>query len=296
MIKSSNFMVCLMIFASIFLFGCSTSQSKGIKNSQHNTKIADKSAVAPSDNLFDSDDLKNVKTFGIITAMEEEILDLKNMIEIEEIIESAKLQFYVGKFDSDKKIILVKSGIGKVNMASCAQHLIDKFNIDVLINIGVGGAINDKLKVGDLVVAKDLVQYDFDLSAFKYQIGFIPEADKVFFDSDKKILELAEKFNSEQEKNADDKNNIYFGRIASGDRFVCDQKDKDFIRKNFDADCVEMEGASAAQVAFLNNVPFAVIRAISDGANSNAVESYNQSVDSVTKNYLKLIEYVVKNY
>lgn len=237
-----------------------------------------------------------MKVFGIITAMEEEISDLKNMIEIEEIIESTKIKFYIGKFDFDKKIILVKSGIGKVNMASCAQHLIGEFSVDVLINIGVGGAINHKLKIGDLVIAKDLVQYDFDLSAFKYPIGFIPDVEKKFFESDKKILELAEKFCSEQEKNTDNKNNIYFGRIASGDRFVCDPKDKEFIRKNFDADCVEMEGAAAAQVAFLNNIPFVVIRVISDSANSNAVESYNQSVDSVTKNYLKLIEYVIKNY
>lgn len=237
-----------------------------------------------------------MKVFGIITAMEEEISDLKNMVEIEQIIESAKIKFYIGKFDSDKKIILVKSGIGKVNMASCAQHLIDKFDVDVLINLGVGGAINNKLKIGDLVIAKDLVQYDFDLSAFKYQIGFIPDIEKKFFDADKKILELAEKFCSEQEKNMDNENNIYFGRIASGDKFICDQKDKEFIRKNFDADCVEMEGAAAAQVAFLNNIPFAAIRVISDSANSNAVKSYNQFVDSVTKNYLKLIEYVIKNY
>lgn len=237
-----------------------------------------------------------MKVFGIITAMEEEISDLKNMVEIAEIIESTKIKFYVGKFDSDKKIILVKSGIGKVNMASCAQCLIDKFNVDVLINIGVCGAINDELKVGDLVVAKDLVQYDFDLSAFKHPIGFIPDVEKKFFESDKKILELAETFCSEQEKNMYNENNIYFGRIASGDRFICDPKDKEFIKKNFDADCVEMEGAAAAQVAFLNNIPFAVIRVISDGANSNAVESYNQSVDLVTKNYLKLIEYVIKNH
>ena len=237
-----------------------------------------------------------MKIFGIITAMEEEISDLKNMIDVEEIVESAKIKFYVGKIDFDKKIILVKSGIGKVNMAACAQHLIDKFNIDVLINIGVGGAIKDKLTVGDLVIAKDLVQYDFDLSAFKHPTGFIPDIEKKFFDADKRILELAKKFYSEQEKNTDNKNNMYFGRIASGDRFVCDQKDKDFIKKKFDADCVEMEGASAAQVGFLNNIPFAVIRVISDSANSNAVANYNQSVDLVTKNYLKLIEYVIKNY
>lgn len=237
-----------------------------------------------------------MKSFGIITAMEEEIIGLKNMIEIEKIIESIKTKFYVGKFDFDKKIILVKSGIGKVNMALCAQHLIDKFNVDILVNIGVGGAINNKLKVGDLVVAKNLLQYDFDLSAFKYSMGFIPDIEKKFFDADKKILELAKKFCSEREKNMDNENNIYFGRIASGDRFVCGQEDKEFIKKNFNADCVEMEGAAVAQVGFLNNIPFAVIRVISDDANSNAVAIYNQSVDAVIKNYLKLIEYVIKNY
>lgn len=242
-----------------------------------------------------------MKTFGIIAAMDEEIVDLKNMLELDKIVDKPKLKFYIGSLFENQKIILVKSGIGKVNAAACTQSLIDLFNVEYIINVGVSGAVSNNLKIGDLIVANDLVQYDFDLSAFDKQIGFIPDLEQRFFESDKKLLNLINDFCLVAGKNSDDnnyekKNKIYFGRIASGDKFVCNPSDKNFIRNNFGADCVEMEGAAIAQVAFINKIPFVVIRVISDGADQNAVKFYDESVDSVTNNYLDIVKHILKSY
>lgn len=247
-----------------------------------------------------------IKIYGIIAALDEEIFNLLAVINVKETKNNLGTKFYIGEL-FNKKIILVKSGIGKVNAAACTQILIDLFKVDFIINIGVAGGLDNNLKIGDLVIAEDLVQYDFDTSAFGDPIGFISRLNKIFFEADKDMLKAIKKIYLEKEaldkqegldnkKNFLDKNKIYFGRIASGDKFIYELKDKLFIKNNFKAQCVEMEGAAIAQVCYLNKIKFIVIRSISDNSNQDSVETYKKNLDSAIKNYTELIKILIKEY
>lgn len=225
-----------------------------------------------------------MKTVGIIAAMPEELQHFLTHMQIE----SQNKNFYKGKL-FETNTVLALSGIGKVNAAACTQMLIDTYKIDYIINIGAAGAINDKLKIGDIVAAKNLVQHDFDATAFNLQLGEIPRLQKIFFNCDKKILDTIKIF--AEEKNLTDK--IHFGTIATGDKFISSDIDKKFIEKNFQAYCTEMEGAAIAQVCFLNEIPFIAIRIITDNANDNAVENYKEFVNDATKNLFELVKFII---
>lgn len=168
------------------------------------------------------------------------------------------LNFYECEYN-DKACILVECGIGKVNAARCSQILIDNMNIDCIINVGVAGGISNELKIGDIVVALNLIQHDFDLCSFDHKKGYIPNAGDYFYCDDYLL---------NQSKLVDIKN-IHFGTIASGDIFVTDKNMAKKINTKFGALCTEMEGASIAQVCHLAGIPFLVIRSISDTPNGN---------------------------
>ena len=213
------------------------------------------------------------KTIGVIGAMESEIRHLQAKMENPAVELFAGLTFYRGKIGKNE-LVLVKSGVGKVNAGRTAQVLIDRYAPDYLINTGIGGGIGDGLHVGDLVIGTGLVQHDFHLSVFGYVRGFISGfgdgKTPTFFQSDPKLVKA---FSASAlaflpgEK-------IRKGRIASGDIFVADAKMKEKIKRDFAADAVEMEGAAIAQVAALNSVPFIVIRAVSDLADGTATASF----------------------
>ena len=228
-----------------------------------------------------------MKTVGIIAAMSEELQHFSAHMQLE----SQNKNFYKGKLFGVNTILAV-SGIGKVNAAACTQMLIDTYKINYLINIGVAGAISDKLKIGDIVAAKNLVQHDFDATAFNLQLGEIPRLQKKFFNCDKKILGIIKNFAAE--KNLTDK--IHLGTIATGDKFVANDSAKRFIEKNFQAYGTEMEGAAIAQVCFLNEIPFAAIRIISDKSNSNAAENYKKFMSDATKNLFELVKFIISTH
>lgn len=210
-----------------------------------------------------------MRCIGIIGAMEVEVSSLKQHMDNMKITRRASMEFCEGIIE-DKKVIVVRSGIGKVNAAVCTQILIDEFHVDAVINTGIAGSLNADINIGDIVLSTDLIQHDMNAVAFGYPIGQIPQMEEFSFKSDDALRALAA--NACKAVNSDIE--VFEGRIASGDQFVADQNTKDFIVKNFQAYAVEMEGAAIAQTAYLNDVPFLVIRAISDKADGSAEMDY----------------------
>ena len=234
--------------------------------------------------------MSNNLTIGIIGAMDCEVSALKQKLENLEEIKHGNLQINLGTFYGHK-IVLVKSGIGKVNAALCTQYIIDKFNPDYIINTGIAGGIAENLKVGEIVVGEKLVQYDFDVTAFGYAKGYLCtgiESDKpTYFNSDEGLMTKLERISDEKVK-------IHKGIIASGDSFISDLERKKEIHNLFNATAVEMEGCAIAQTSNANNIPFVVIRAISDLADNNATESYTFSEDEIAKVSSSVVENLLK--
>ena len=220
------------------------------------------------------------KYIGIIVAELEELNAIKEIMNNIEELDIFNLNFYKGCI-SNKKYILVKAGVGKVNAARTTQILIDKFDIEYIINLGSAGGLNDKLSIGDMVIGEKLVQHDFDVTAFGREKGFIPEVGK-YFESDSKIITNFENIHLDDIK-------IIKGTIASGDLFCTNKDLKNSIQKEFNADCVEMEGAAIAQVCHLNNIPFIVLRSISDIPNGNNHIDFNEYLNLASKNCGRLL-------
>jgi len=221
------------------------------------------------------------KYIGVIVAEHEELNAIKETMSNIEEIHIYNLTIYKGII-SNKKYILVRAGIGKVNAARTTQILIDKFDIEYVINLGSAGGLNNILNIGDIVLGEKLVQHDFDVTAFGREKGFIPETGK-YFESDNKILT---NFQSIQLDNI----KIIKGTIASGDIFCTSNDLKNTIHNEFNADCVEMEGAAIAQVCMLNNIPFIVIRSISDIPNGKNTIEFNEYLKLASKNCAKILK------
>lgn len=206
---------------------------------------------------------------GIIGAMEEEIAELRVVMENVECSETASMTFYKGRLCGND-VVLVRSGIGKVNAAICAQTLVNKFNVTTLINTGIAGSLNAQIDIGDIVISKDSVHHDMNAEPFGYEAGQVPRMKTKYFAADPRLVELATAAN--QEVNPDTQ--TFIGRVATGDQFVASDEEKRRIVEQFHADCVEMEGAPIAHVAYLNNISYVIIRAISDKADNSATMDY----------------------
>lgn len=215
---------------------------------------------------------------GIIVAMEEEeeaILNVMSDIEEKEIY---RIIFKNGKI-GNTNVVVVKSGVGKVNAARVTQILIDKLNVDYIINVGSAGALNPFLNIGDIVIGEKLIQHDFDITAFNHSKGYITGVGD-YISSDKNLVDKVK--NSIKAINNEDYK-IINGIIASGDIFCTDVAMKDKIYSKFNADCVEMEGAAIAQVCYLDNIPFIVIRSISDSPNGNNAMVFDEFLKLASK-------------
>ena len=212
-----------------------------------------------------------MKTIGIIGAMEVEVAILKEKMEDVRIIKKASRDFYEGIL-AGKKVVVVRSGIGKVNAGICAQILADVFSVDAIINTGIAGSLNKNINIGDIVLSTDVVQHDMDATGFGYRKGQIPQMPVFFFNADDNLRRLA----AEVCKEVNPDIQVFEGRIASGDQFVCDQDVKNRIVSEFSAYATEMEGAAIGQAAYLNEIPFLVVRAISDKADGSAQMDYSE--------------------
>lgn len=211
---------------------------------------------------------------GIIFAMKEEFDAFKDYITIDKSYKIFEIEFHEGK-KNGKKIILVEGGIGKVNAARTTQILIDNFKVDMVFNIGVAGGISNDLKICDIVIGEKLVQHDFDITAFDHEKGYIPNIGSPYIYSDEYLIRKS--------KDLCNKNDIHYGIIASGDIFCTDSNMSAKINKKFNALCVEMEAASIAQVCHLCNIPFLIIRSISDIPNNNNTITYEDFLEISSK-------------
>lgn len=206
--------------------------------------------------------------------MKEELEALLNKIKLINEYKIFDLTFYECNY-KDLDCILVESGIGKVNSARCTQILIDNMEVDYIFNIGVAGSVQKHVNVCDIVIGNNLVQHDFDLTSFNREKGYIPNVGK-YINCDEYLVRIAKEININS--------NTYVGTIASGDIFISDNKMSEKIANKFNALCVEMEGASIAQVCFLSHIPFLVIRAISDSPNnSNNKLTYDEFLNISSK-------------
>jgi adenosylhomocysteine/aminodeoxyfutalosine nucleosidase len=219
---------------------------------------------------------------GIMGAMREEIEPILELVtEIDTEIDYANNKYYKAKYNN-YELIIAYSKIGKVNSALTAATMIEKFNIDLLLFSGVAGAINENLKIGDLIIATKLCQHDLDITAFGHPYGYVPES-KVFVETDEKLNNIAKKVAK--------KLNIKLldGIIATGDQFIADNEKKEWIRKTFNADALEMEGASVGFVCDALNIPFFILRAISDSADMDAGFDFDKFLEGSAKNSAKFL-------
>lgn len=206
---------------------------------------------------------------GIIGAMPQEVELLKNEMVQPEITTVAGMEFYKGTIDG-KETVVVRSGIGKVNAAMCVQILVDHFAVDGIVNTGIAGSLRAEINIGDMVLSTDAVQHDVEAIAFGYPVGQIPQMDVFSFEADAKMREMAK----ECCKQVNPEIAVHEGRVLTGDQFISDKNKKNWLVETFSGYCTEMEGAAIAQAAHLNQVPFLIIRAISDKADDSASMDY----------------------
>lgn len=210
-----------------------------------------------------------MSVIGIIGAMEEEVAALKEKMNISGVLQKASMEFYKGTLQG-KQVVVVRSGIGKVNAGLCTQILIDLFDVKKVINTGIAGSLDARINIGDIVISTEAVQHDMDATQFGYPVGQIPRMETFGFPADEEMVraakEACEKVNPEIR--------VFSGRVVTGDQFIASREIKDRIKESFGGLCTEMEGAAIAQAAWLNKVPFVIIRAISDKADDSAEMDY----------------------
>jgi adenosylhomocysteine nucleosidase len=188
--------------------------------------------------------------------------------------------------------VVVQCGVGKVNAALAVQILIDRFGADAIINVGCAGSLNDSLDIGDFVVSSEVVQHDYDASAIGYEKGEILYTGKVSFSADETLITAA----LDAIATAAPERRVVTGRVCTGDQFISSDEEKETIISEFGGDCAEMEGAAVGQTAFLNGVPFVIIRAMSDKASSDAGSSdFTLYQEQVTKEGAEVVVEMVKN-
>lgn len=225
---------------------------------------------------------------GIIGAMSEEVESLKKVMKVEDTMNKAGMEFFEGQLWGHDAVVVV-SGIGKVNAAICTQILVDMFDVDKIINVGVAGGVSMDANPGDVVIASSLVQHDVDCTAFGEKHGQIPRMDVLDFKCDEAMIDIAKNVELKSELNK-----TMVGIIATGDQFIADNDKVKWLDEIFSATAVEMEGGSIAQVSHQNNVPFIVIRSISDNANTGASVDFQKFVPLAVDNSIRIIEGLLK--
>ncbi len=209
---------------------------------------------------------------AIVCAMEEELAAIEAALSLTLIAKLNKASNCYAEYQfGEHTLIMVVSGIGKVNAAVTTQILIENFAVDAIINVGVAGSLTRKLGFGDVVIATDLVEHDFDITAFGVPLGQIARMDTFSFAADAKLNSLLEQISLVS-------NQLVLGRIVSGDQFIDDGQKAVFLHTEFAALACEMEGAAIAHVCYLNKIPFAVVRSLSDmaGQDGQGIHSFNE--------------------
>ena len=215
------------------------------------------------------------KTLGIIGAEQQEIDLLLEHLSLEKTVKKAGLSFFCGTIH-EYPVVIVKAGIGKVNAAACTQT-------------GAAGSLDSRINIGDIVVSTEVIQHDLDVTDLGYKPGDVPGTGKVFT-SDKLLHDLA--VSCSHEANPDV--TVYEGLILTGDQFISGQEKKNWLIDTFHGLCAEMEGGAIAHVASLNEVPFLIIRSISDKADGSATMDYTQFSKMASYHSARLVEALIE--
>ena len=221
---------------------------------------------------------------GIIGAMDEEVELLRREAAAETPVRIADMDFCEGVFDG-RPVVIAKCGVGKVNAAICAQIMITRFQVSHIINTGVAGSLDTRVRIGDLVISTDAVQHDMDVTALGCRRGEFLYSGLFAFPADEGLRRTARA--AAEESGADI--GIFEGRVCSGDQFIASRAQKEDIKKTFDGLCCEMEGAAIAQVCHLNHTPWVILRAISDCADDSEEISFNLFVKSAAQTCARIV-------
>lgn len=226
---------------------------------------------------------------GIIGAMEVEVARLVRNMSGAVITEKAGMHFYEGKI-GETQAVIVRCGIGKVNAGLCVQILCDLFGVTHVINTGVAGSLDEDIDIGDIVVSIDAMYHDMDVTGLGYEPGQVPQMKVLAFPADAMLRVAAVKACRE----AAPEIGVFEGRVVSGDQFICGRERKDVIRKQFGGLCTEMEGAAIAQAAYINGVPFVIVRAISDKADESTEMAYDLFEAKAAEHCASIVEHMVR--
>ncbi len=223
---------------------------------------------------------------GIIGAMEVEVNAIIDMLENKKEKVIGPITFTLGTING-KDVVVAKCGIGKVFAAMCAESMIQNFELEYLLNVGVGGSLSKNLNVASIAISKSCVQHDMDTSPLGDPVGMISGINIIEIPASKAVVWKVEEAVKELGLNYE------VGVIASGDQFVNSSEKKDYICKTFKAIACEMEGAAIAQVAYVNKVPFCVIRAISDSADGSSHTDYFEFLKVAVENTKHVISKLI---
>lgn len=225
-----------------------------------------------------------VNKLGIIGAMDVEVEALHAQMHITQDLTRSHMHFVEGTLQG-QPCVVVRCGIGKINAAACVQILVDLFNVDAVVNTGVAGSLDNNINIGDIVLSTDVIHHDMDVTGLGYAAGEVPGLGTTAFPASAQLRALAQT----AAQNVTPELGIFEGRVASGDQFIADKTKKIAIATQFGASCCEMEGASIGQTSWLNNVPFLVVRAISDKADGSAEVPYAQFEKSSAEKSARLV-------
>lgn len=227
---------------------------------------------------------------GIIGAMDVEVASLKAKLNVTNTATFAGMNFCEGTL-GETSVVIVQCGICKVNAALCVQLLVDHFAVTHVLNTGVAGSLDSKINIGDIVVSTDAQYHDVDATVFGYQPGEIPQQGIVSFPADPMLRAQA----VQAVQKAAPEVQVFEGQVLSGDQFIATKAKKEQLMKDFHGMCCEMEGAAIAQAAHANNIPFVIIRAISDKADESSEESYDVFEGKAARHCAAIVEYMVTN-
>lgn len=227
---------------------------------------------------------------GIIGAMEVEVAYLKEVMTITNTKTIALQEYCEGKI-GDMDVVVVECGIGKVRAGMCVQVLVDIFHVTHILNTGVAGSLNHVINVGDVVVSTDAIFHDVNANNFGYELGEVPSVGRVSFEADPMLRTLAKEAVLKAAKEVQ----VFEGRITTGDQFICDSEKKQWIRDTFHGECCEMEGAAIGEASYLNQIPFVIIRAISDKADEETHITYEEFEAKAALHCAKIVEYMISH-
>jgi adenosylhomocysteine nucleosidase len=225
---------------------------------------------------------------GIIGAMQEEIALFLEEMERETTEKVAGIEYHVGTL-AGVQVVLCQSGVGKVNAAVCTQAMIDRFQVDSVVFTGVAGAVDPALDIGDIVISESCQQHDMDVTALGLPKGQIPFQEVSIFEADPVWMQAAEEAAREVTEGK-----VITGKVISGDQFIASPSMVTLLREEFKAACVEMEGAAVAQVCHMNEIPFVVIRSMSDRADHSANINFAEFAQTAARRSNEMVKRMIQ--